>query len=145
MNKRIYDTQPSICNCMNLRRASQAITGIYDDFLKPSGLSLSQFSILKHMKGLGVVSVSELAIKMRLDRTTLVRNLKFIEERGFITDISLKGTRNRQLDLTDRGHEVLERGEVLWAEAQCSLEQHLGKDNLNTLTRLLSKVEAFRP
>lgn len=130
---------------MNLRRASRSITGIYDDFLKPSGLSINQFSLLKHMKKLELVSVSDLALKMRLDRTTLVRNLKSIEERGFITDIALPGTRNRQLELTEIGLEILERGEVLWVEAQSFLEQSLGKDDMNTLTGLLSKIERLVP
>lgn len=130
---------------MNLRRASRSITGIYDNFLKPSGLSISQFSLLEHMKKLGLVSVSDLALKMRLDRTTLVRNLKSIEKRGFITDIALTGTRNRQLELTESGLEILERGEVLWIEAQNFLEQYLGEDDMNTLTGLLSKIEGLVP
>ena len=145
MNRKNYDKQSSICNCLNLRRASGVITEIYDNFLKPSGLSISQFSLLAHMKKLGMVSVSDLAFKMRLDRTTLVRNLKSIEERGFITDIALTGTRNRQLELTESGLEVLERGEVLWLEAQSFLEQSLGKDDMNTLRGLLSKIERLVP
>jgi DNA-binding MarR family transcriptional regulator len=145
MNREIYDKKPAVCSCLNLRRASQAITQVYDECLAPSGLKISQFSLLKHIKQLGPVSVSDLALKIRLDRTTLVRNLKSIEERGLITDIAAKGTRNRQLKLTDKGLETFEIAEQLWAEAQSFIEQYLGKDDINTLTVLLSKIEALVP
>jgi DNA-binding MarR family transcriptional regulator len=145
MNKAIYDKEPAVCNCLNMRRASKAVTEVYDKFLLPSGLKISQFSLLKHIKGLGPVSVSDLAVEIRLDRTTLVRNLKPLEGLGLVTDNAIKGTRNRQLKLTDKGNESLEKAEQLWLEAQNFMEQYLGKNDLNTLTGLLSKIEALAP
>uniref|UniRef100_UPI000471FC68 MarR family winged helix-turn-helix transcriptional regulator n=1 Tax=Paenibacillus zanthoxyli TaxID=369399 RepID=UPI000471FC68 len=72
----------SVCNCINLRRASLAITELYDRYLAPSGLNNSQFSLLRHIDRMGPASVSDVALKMRLDRTTLVRNLKTLEQQG---------------------------------------------------------------
>jgi DNA-binding MarR family transcriptional regulator len=145
MAQKIYAKQPSACNCINLRRASQAITEVYDDFLAPSGLKISQYALLKNIKRMGPVSVSGLALEIRLDRTTLVRNLKPLEARDLITDGAAKGTRNRQLELTDQGREVLTIAASLWSAAQNFLEQYLGKEDLNTLTGLLSKIEALVP
>ncbi|MBK1811927.1 winged helix-turn-helix transcriptional regulator [Clostridium sp. YIM B02505] len=145
MDIKVYDKKPSKCNCLNLRRASQAITEVYDEFLAPSGLKIGQFSLLKHIDALGPVSVSNLAISIRLDRTTLVRNLKPLEERGYIYDIAIEGTRNRQLKLTDKGKEVYRSAEVLWLKAQSYLDDYLGKDNLDAFTTLLSKIEALVP
>ncbi|GFZ29825.1 transcriptional regulator [Clostridium zeae] len=145
MDIKVYDKKPSQCNCLNLRRASHAITEVYDDFLAPSGLKLGQFSLLKHIDALGPVSVSNLAISIRLDRTTLVRNLKPLEERGYINDIAIEGTRNRQLKLTDKGKEVYKSAELLWLKAQNYLDDYLGKDNLEVFTTLLSKIEALVP
>ncbi|ERI91098.1 transcriptional regulator, MarR family [Clostridiales bacterium oral taxon 876 str. F0540] len=145
MDRKIYKKKPSACNCLNLRRASQAITQIYDEFLEPSGLKISQYSLLKHIKYMEPVSVSDLALEIRLDRTTLVRNLKSMEERGFIIDISASGARNRQLTLTDSGLETLEKAEQLWSEAQDYIDNYLGKDYMETLTVLLSKIEALVP
>lgn len=145
MDRKIYKKKPSACNCLNLRRASQAITQIYDEYLEPSGLKISQYSLLKHLKYMGPVSVSDLALEIRLDRTTLVRNLKSMEERGFIIDISANGSRNRQLKLTDAGLETFEKAEQLWNEAQDYIEHYLGEDYMETLTVLLSKIEALVP
>jgi DNA-binding MarR family transcriptional regulator len=141
MDRKIDSKQPSPCNCINLRRASQAITEVYDEFLEPSGLKISQYALLKNIMQFGPVSVSDLALTIRLDRTTLVRNLKPLEMRGLIMDASAKGSRNRQLVLTDQGNKTLQGAVSLWLAAQDGIEQYLGKDDLNTLTLLLSKIE----
>lgn len=144
MDRKIYNKKSSICNCLNLRRASQAITEIYDESLAPSGLKLGQFSLLKHIKQQQPINVSDLALEMRLDRTTLVRNLKPMEEKGLVTDVAAKGTRNRQLKLTEAGLKAFNEAELLWAEAQSFIEQYLGKEDLRTLTGLLAKIEALK-
>lgn len=133
--------KPSICNCLNLRRASLAITKIYDEKLQPSGLSVSQYAIIKHLYHLGTVSVSDLSASIRLDRTTLVRSLKPLESNGLITDISENGTRNRQLQLTERGLSKYQEAAELWDEAQQYIEQNLGKENIEKLTALLCLIE----
>ncbi|AGX43018.1 MarR family winged helix-turn-helix transcriptional regulator [Clostridium saccharobutylicum] len=145
MDRKVYDKKPSPCNCLNIRRASQALTEVYDEFISPSNLKLGQFSLLKHINQLGPVSVSDLASAIRLDRTTLVRNLKPLEQSGFIEDMSTEGTRNRQLKLTDKGIETYKYAEELWEKAQNFLEEYLGKDNIDVFTTLLSKIEALVP
>lgn len=145
MDRKIYDKKPSPCNCLNIRRTSQAITEVYDEYLKPSNLKIGQFSILKHINQLEPVSVSDLAVIMRLDRTTLVRNLKPLEKDGLVEDISVEGTRNRQLKLTAKGLETYKVAEKLWEKAQNFLEEYLGKENISAFTVLLSKIEALVP
>lgn len=145
MDRNIYDKKSSPCNCLNIRRASQAITEVYDEFLEPSNLKLGQFSLLKHINQLEPVSVSDLALIMRLDRTTLVRNLKPLEKDELVEDISTEGTRNRQLKLTAKGIETYKLAEKLWEKAQTFVEEYLGKDNIDTFTVLLSKIEALVP
>jgi DNA-binding MarR family transcriptional regulator len=139
----ITERKTSICTCQNLRRASLAITKIYDQELSQSGLTNNQFLLLKNIKNLSPVSVSDLALEIRLDRTTLVRNLKPLEKEGLIIDISPRGTRNRQLQLTDEGIKRCDLAEQCWEKAQSYIEQKLGKDNLKNLIELLSQIEAI--
>lgn len=135
----------SVCNCLNLRRASLAITEIYDHYLAPSQLSVSQFSILKHIIAMEPVNVSELAAEIRLDRTTLVRNLKPLEQQGLIHDIAQSGTRNRQLCLTAAGRERIEQANAYWELAQKRIEAQLGLEDTKTLQALLLKIEVLAP
>jgi len=145
MDRKIYDKQPSECNCINLRRASLSITEVYDEMLASSGLKISQYLLLSNLKQLGPVSVSDLALEIRLDRTTIVRNLKPLEARELVIDMAAKGTRNRQLKLTDKGFEILKLASPLWVEAQNYIKEYLGEEDMKTLTILLSKIEALVP
>ncbi|WP_026882193.1 MarR family winged helix-turn-helix transcriptional regulator [Clostridium akagii] len=145
MDNKIHKKQSATCNCINLRRASQAITEVYDEMLSESGIKVSQYLLLNNINKLGPISVSNLALEIRLDRTTIVRNIKPLEEKGFIIDMANKGTRSRQLKLTDKGFEVLEKATPLWLAAQNFIEQYLGKEEMNTFTVLLSKIEALVP
>jgi DNA-binding MarR family transcriptional regulator len=88
------------------------------------------------IKNLGQVSVSRLAKEMRLARTTLVRNIKPLEERGFVIDIAEQG-RSRQLKLTDSGHQLFAEATLLWEQAQSKFEQLLGKEQLEKLNKIL--------
>jgi len=143
MKKETAISQSSPCTCINLRRAALAITKYYDQKLAPSRLTIVQFSLLRHIKLLGPINVSDLASKVRLDRTTLVRNLKPLETDGLIVDISKSGTRNRQLLLITEGMQKCAEAELLWKDAQSSVEQNLGPENLNKLTTLLYAVETL--
>jgi len=128
---------------MKLRRASLAVTKLYDRYLKPSGLTTSQYSILTGIRRLAPVSVSDLAAETQLDRTTMVRNLKPLENQGLISDISDPGTRNRQLILTKSGEEKLNLAKSMWLKAQDEVERELGKSQLAMLSALLLKVETL--
>ncbi|MGG4206847.1 MarR family transcriptional regulator [Paenibacillus jamilae] len=139
--KSSQEQSASVCTCINLRRSSMAVTGLYDRYLAPSGLNISQFSLLKHLTALGPASVSELALEMRLDRTTIVRNLKALEHSGYVEDTSAEGSRNRCLTLTESGRTVYNDAAELWEEAQRFLQESLGNGNLQILTSLLSKIE----
>ena len=135
----------SVCNCLNMRRASLAITEIYDHYLALCQLSVSQFSILKHIHAMEPVNVSELAAEIRLDRTTLVRNLKPLEQQGLIHDIAPPGTRNRQLCLTAAGRGKIEQAHVYWQQAQEQIEAQLGQEDTKILQALLLKIEVLVP
>jgi DNA-binding MarR family transcriptional regulator len=141
----VYPKAPSLCNCMNIRRASRATTQFYDEVLKSSGLTIAQLSLLRHIEGGELPTISELANMMRIDRTTLNRNVKPLVDAGMIVINPGKDSRTRQLALTEVGREVVVKGWELWGEAQASLKEYLGEDDLAKIIQLLSKLEALVP
>lgn len=143
--KEVYPKSPSPCNCMNLRRASRAITQFYDDTLKPSGLTVAQMALLKHIKMFDESTITELAKLLRIDRTTLNRNMKPMIDAGFISVKPGQDTRTKIMVLTESGHTALEQALALWDEAQEALQEYMGKENLHMLIELLSKLEALAP
>ena len=141
----VYPKNASICNCMNMRRASRAVTQFYDETLKPSGLTINQLSLLRHIEITQQITISNLAKIIRVDRTTLNRNLKPLLDDGFVAVHPGKDSRTRQIMLTAAGKDAVVEGWKLWQEAQASLCEYMGKENLETLTQLLSKLEAIVP
>jgi len=143
--KKNHIKKSSPCHCINVRRASNAITAFYDEKLKPCKLTVNQFSLLRYLNFLGTISVSDLSLEMRLDRSTLVRTLKPLEERGLVTDISESGARDRQLQLTKEGIELLNKAEPLWLETQQFMDKYIGSDDMKSLKRIFSKIEDLIP
>src|SRR3954465_8869802 len=72
------------CTCFNLRKASRAVTQLYDEFLRPSGLRATPFSLLMLIRGLGPLRITELAEEAVMDRTTLKRNLELLQREGLV-------------------------------------------------------------
>lgn len=130
----------SACYCINLRRVANAITSLYDHYLEPIGLSVNQYSLLLNIDQLAQCSVSDLAVCIGLERTTLVRTLKPLFDRAWIEDVSDVATRNRQIQLTPQGKQLLLQGKPLWIEAQKEIEKKLGERHLAELSVILAKL-----
>ena len=143
--KEVHPKPPSPCYCLNLRRASRAVTQLYDDILKPSGLTVAQFGLLGNLEVAEQATINVFAKILRVDRTTLKRNMKPLIEAGFIELNPGQDSRTRQITLTQEGKDAVASGRALWREAQGTMKEYLGKEDLATLKRLLSKIEALVP
>src|SRR5215510_6998746 len=61
---------PEECNCFAVRAAARHVTQYYDQFLAPTGLRTTQYSILAKLKRKGPLTINALAEDMVMDRTT---------------------------------------------------------------------------
>jgi len=133
------------CVCFNVRKASRAVTHVYDSALRSVGLRATQFALLSAIKILQPVTVTHLAQATITDRTTLGRNLKLIEKKGLIRMLSGEDLRERNVYLTERGEGAVAKGISLWEEAQTRLTEQLGEERVERLLNDLSLlVEAAR-
>ena len=128
------------CACHNLRRATRAITRLYDDFLRPSGLRTNQCSTLIAAKLRGPVSLTKLAELTVTERTTLTRNLAVLLKKGLIHIEPGKDRRERLVTITQQGEEALTAAIPLWEEAQAHVENGLGDDRMISLLQHLSEI-----
>lgn len=134
------------CACFNLRKATRVVTQMYDERLRPSGIRVTQFTILVAVQANQPISVKHLADLIVMDRTTLARNLKPLERNGLIAIRPGEDRRVRQVALTGRGKAVLAKALPLWEKAQEEFLQSLGATRLAGLLDVLSvAVSAFRP
>lgn len=125
------------CVCFNIRKAARAVTQLYDEVFRPTGLRATQLSILTVTNRLGPITVTRLAEVTVTDRTTLTRNLRLLQKRGLIRIETGNDRREREVTLTDRGRTALARAYPLWKEVQSQVAQGLGPARLR---RLLSDL-----
>ncbi len=108
------------CACFKLRSAARAVTRAYDKALQPLGIKATQFTLLNAIGITAPVSISVLAEKLSMDRTTLTRNLRPLEKHTWITSVAGQG-RTVELALTEAGRALLEAAKPRWVEAQAKL------------------------
>jgi len=131
------------CNCLAVRQAARHITQFYDQFLAPSGLRTTQFSILAKLRRLGPLTINALADELVMDRTTLGRNILPLEREGLIDIVPGKrDRRSKELQLSDGGAARLRSAVKGWAEAQVQFETVFGAKRTRELRGLLHTVAA---
>ncbi len=132
---------PDLCNCRALREAARHVTQFYDQYLIPTGVRTSQFSILAKLGRLEPMTINALAEEMVMDRTTLGRNIQPLEREGLIAiRQGQNDRRSKELHLTKAGATLLHEAKKAWAEAQTQFEATFGGDRASDLRALLRAV-----
>lgn len=133
------------CTCFNLRKATRAVTQLYDDALRPTGLRITQFSLLVVIHFAGKATITDLAEMAVMDRTTLKRNLEVLEQEGLVRIRPGPDARVRQVRLTPAAREKLEQALPYWAKAQARMAAGLGQGRSQRfLGDLSAAVDAAR-
>jgi DNA-binding MarR family transcriptional regulator len=123
-----------------LRRAARSLTALYDAQLERAGLTLPQFSVLRALKRLGEQPISRLAEEVRLDRTTLTRNLQPLRARRWIAFGRGADRRERAVRLTPAGEDAIARALPGWERAQAVVEDRLGSERLRAFREALQEL-----
>ena len=128
------------CMCASFRRASRAITHLYDEALRPLGLRATQFTILQALSLAGEVSQGELAQILAMDSTTLTRTLRIMGGEGWIAERRGEDRRERLLRLAKAGRYQFNRALPSWEKAQAQLGRQLGDKRWHALMKLTNEV-----
>jgi len=129
------------CACAALRRATRAVTAAYDVALAPSGLRVTQFSVLRTLARLGPVPVTRLAAEAALDRSTMGRNLDPLERRGLVRiEAGHQDQRERVVHLTAAGEAAVESALPRWREAQARVAALVQPATIGALADQLSSL-----
>jgi len=145
---RTTDALLSPCVCNTLRMVTRAVTQVYDEALRPSGLRVTQFSVLMALRRLGQANLRQLEDALALDQTSLTRGLALLERDGLIERVPHPDRRVKALRLTARGDKALEAARPLWARTQQKVLRELGTtawaDAERRLRRLLGIARPLR-
>src|SRR6266478_9491271 len=95
------------CACFDLRRATRAVSRMYDDFLRDAGLNITQFSMLRLICAEKELSISTLGRYMVMERTSITRALAPLERDGLIHSRAGADKRIRIVSLTKKGTRLI--------------------------------------
>lgn len=137
---------PAACNCLALRQAARHVTQFYDEFLAPSGVRATQYSILARLQRNGPMTINALAAELVMDRTTLGRNLRPLQRDGLIAVGAGKEDRRRkEVCLTPSGAARCRAARAGWDKAQAKFESAFGAERAKALRTLLHQAVAQTP
>lgn len=145
MTSEISETAQAMLNrCLfqRTRAAARAVTRLYDDELRPTGLRATQANVLAMIAAKGELSISALSDELGMDRTTLTRNLRPLEQRKLLA-VSPEGRhRIRTVTLTPMGQAMLAEVAVVWERTQSALERSLGQAGVADVRRATAAITA---
>ncbi len=132
---------PSLpCMCASFRRASRALTQLYEDALRPVGLRATQFTILQTLSLAGEVTQGELGQILAMDSTTLTRTLNIMGRHGWIAKRRGEDRREWRMRLSKAGKAQFKQAFPHWEKAQTRLRRQLGEELSDNLMKLTQKV-----
>ncbi|MGD1094866.1 MAG: MarR family transcriptional regulator [Bryobacteraceae bacterium] len=117
---------------------ARLLTQLYDSHLRSAQIEASQFTLLSVLDGMPACNQQTLGRMMGFDKTTLSRNLKRLEQRGWIEASAGKNRRERGFVLTDGGRERLAAARPAWSQAQQQLQSTMSASEWSAMW------EAFR-
>ena len=133
---------PRGCTNLKLRQLSRAVTRHYDAHVAPTGLKNTQYSLLSHVVLLGPIQPSELAARMRLDASTLTRNLQPLLAQGWLQQGPGADARSHLIEATDAGRALRTEAQRAWKQAQLALNARLGPQRVAALHALIDDCMA---
>ena len=129
------------CLSVRLRLLNRAITKLYDDALRPVGIKSSQLNILVAAALEEFTPPSTLCVRLKLDSSTLSRNVDRMAARGWIELVpDSDDGRAHALRVTAKGRRLIERAEPAWTAAQEQALEMIGATNAKALSRAADAV-----
>jgi DNA-binding MarR family transcriptional regulator len=128
------------CIAVRVRLINRVITALYDEALRPFGLRISQANILAAVAHMGESRPAEVSRILRIEKSTLSRDLELMKQKGWLESDPPPGGRNQTIRLTGRGKELLGRIQPSWENAQVQAKQWIGEGGEAALHQIASRL-----
>ena len=138
----LFDDVAGRCAAVRTLGTARVITRHFDVALRPVGLTITQFTLLVTIGQMKPESISQIGQWLNIDRTSLTRNLKPLEDAGYVTRGKEGPARKRKIDLTPAGAQILEKAYPLWQKAQGKVEARFSGDGYNDAKMALKSLRS---
>ncbi|MEP1931400.1 MAG: MarR family winged helix-turn-helix transcriptional regulator [Roseibium sp.] len=130
----------SLCVLTNVRKSARSVSRFYDQMARKAGFTAGQFSVLVTVREHEGLTSAELAERLSMERTTLVRNVALLETKGLLVSEASRVARGKSYRVTSEGAAILERALPLWRDAQNHVKEHLGEEDFLVAVSLLKRL-----
>lgn len=134
---------PQGCTNHRVRQLMRGIGQIYDAHLATSGVRITQYSLLSHVLAASPVRPVDLAHLMRMDASTLTRNLRPLIDAGWVRMGPGEDQRSRLVHITEDGRTRREAARQCWKTAQNEINARLGAERVVALHGLIDECLAL--
>lgn len=128
------------CACATARQVARVLTQLYDGRLRETGVEAPQFALMMTLETQGPCSQVDLGRRYALDKTTVSRNLKLLERKGWISSSVASDRRKRQFTLTTAGRKRLAIAKPHWRKAQHQLRSGMAVEQWDAMFRVFRTV-----
>ncbi|MEE8156998.1 MAG: MarR family transcriptional regulator [Gammaproteobacteria bacterium] len=115
------------CLAVRVRLLNRTITGIYDDALRPFGLTAGQLSILAAVARQDPISPRDIAQRLNMEKSTVSRSIDRMRRNGWLIVARAESGRGQRLTLSKKGRNLLEKSLPGWEKAQTKARALLGR------------------
>lgn len=141
----IAEMTAGTCLATRVRQLSRIITRVYDDAMRPLGITASQYTLLAQLAARDSITAVEIGHDLDIEKSTLSRNLKRLLALGHINMDPPAGRRGRGLHLTPKGQAILLDAFPIWQDAQKRTVAAIGADSRSMLDTMLHQAEKLAP
>lgn len=131
--------KPQGCTNLKLRQLMRRVAQHYDAEVGLTGLKGTQYSLLSYVCKLGPIRPVDLAREMRVQASTLTRNLRPLLDAGLLQMEPGPDARSRLVTVTHAGREKRQEAQRRWRAAQEGMNGLLGPRRVVALHALLDE------
>lgn len=133
------------CIAVRVRLINRVITALYDEALRPFALKVSQANILSAVAHLGDSRPADLSRILRIEKSTLSRDVELMKQNGWLASDPPAGGRNQTIRLTPRGANLLAKIGPSWEKAQADARLMIGDDGEAALRQMAARLGFGQP
>lgn len=122
--------------------ATRSVNRLYDNALSEVGIRVTGYSILSRLAEEGPLSVSQLAARLAMERTTCTREVAPLVDAGLLDMTTGSDRRVRILRLTEPGARKRAEAYPLWEGVQRRLADDFGDTDIVALLERLRRLQA---
>jgi DNA-binding MarR family transcriptional regulator len=128
------------CTASRVRLIARSVSAIYDQAVARHGVTIAQVNLVVTLADFGPSTLRKLGGFLRLERSTMSRNLDLLMKRGLVKAISLNARGIREVAITEAGLEMIEAVLPDWRFAQTQAARLLGQDGMELVNETASSL-----